>query len=80
MTITLLIQKIQKPHSFRKFMKKCVLCSNNAVFSVKDTSEYYCEDCALENFSDIGALTRIDEKIENPGPEDDLQDQIDEIE
>ncbi len=61
-------------------MKKCVLCSNEAVFMVKDTSEFYCEDCALENFSDIGALTRLDAELPKPGPEDDLQDQIDEIE
>lgn len=60
-------------------MKKCVLCSNPAVFTVKDTSEYYCEDCALENFSDIGVLERLDEPKEQGG-EKSLQDQIEDIE
>lgn len=57
-------------------MKKCVLCSNPAVFSVKDTSEFYCEDCALENFADIGALTRIGEGKEDSN---DVQEEIDDI-
>lgn len=60
-------------------MKKCILCSNKAVFAVKDSSEYYCEECALENFADTEALTRIDEpKEENKEPT--LQDEIEDIE
>ncbi|MEK6968085.1 MAG: hypothetical protein AABX51_05640 [Nanoarchaeota archaeon] len=43
-------------------MKKCVLCTNKAVFAVKDSSEFYCEECALENFSGTEVLSRIDEK------------------
>jgi len=60
-------------------MKKCVLCTNKAVFAVKDSSEFYCEECALENFSDIDVLTRLEEpKQENKEPS--LQDQIEDIE
>ena len=62
---TLILTQNSKTQLVSSFhMKKCNLCSNDAVFLVKETSEYYCEDCALENFSDIGALTRIDEEIE----------------
>ncbi len=60
-------------------MKKCVLCSNPAVFAVKDTSEYYCEDCALENFADVGSLSRIDEP-KKPIEEKSVQEQIEDIE
>ncbi|HLD19432.1 MAG TPA: hypothetical protein VJB90_05490 [Candidatus Nanoarchaeia archaeon] len=60
-------------------MKKCVLCTNKAVFAVKDSSEYYCEECALENFSDIDVLTRLeDQKV--PEKEPSLQDQIEDLE
>lgn len=59
-------------------MKKCVLCSNRAVYAVKDSSEYYCEECALENFSDIEGLTRLAEQKE-PAKEETLQEQFEDL-
>ena len=40
--------------------KKCILCTSAADYSVKDSSEYYCTNCALENFSDVGVLQEIE--------------------
>lgn len=40
--------------------KKCTLCDAEARYMVKDSSEYYCDECALENFSDVGVLQPIE--------------------
>lgn len=40
--------------------KKCIICNEEAKFSIKGSSEYYCNECAEENFSDIELLQKID--------------------
>ena len=42
--------------------KKCIICSEEAVFTIKDTSDYYCEDCADEQFADVSMLIKIEEQ------------------
>ncbi len=42
--------------------KKCIICGKEAKFSIKDTSDYYCEECAVEQFSDVSLLVKIDEQ------------------
>jgi hypothetical protein len=42
--------------------KKCIICNDKAIFAIKGSSEYYCDDCAHENFSDIELLQKIDEQ------------------
>jgi len=44
-----------------KMAKKCTLCSAEARYMIKDSSEYYCDECALENFSDVGVLQPIED-------------------
>jgi hypothetical protein len=44
-------------------VKKCVDCSVEAKFRIKDTSEYYCEDCADEHFADLAMLIKVEEEI-----------------
>ncbi len=45
-------------------MKKCVVCEEQAFLRIKDTSDYYCKECAEDNFEDISVLLRIsDENI-----------------
>ncbi|MBW2993040.1 hypothetical protein KY317_00525 [Candidatus Woesearchaeota archaeon] len=44
-------------------MKKCIVCGKKAEFGIKHSSEYYCEECALENFNDLELLEKIDEQI-----------------
>lgn len=41
--------------------KKCVVCGEEASYCIKGTSDYYCEECAKENFSDISVLKKIHE-------------------
>lgn len=48
--------------------KKCSICGEEAKYQIKDTSDYYCEECAEENFSDIALLKKVEEqatKIKN---------------
>jgi hypothetical protein len=42
--------------------KKCTICGKDAKYNIKDSSEYYCEECALESFDDISALVRVEEQ------------------
>ena len=42
-------------------MKKCIICGSEAAFSIKATSDYYCQDCAEEHFDDISYLEKIEE-------------------
>ena len=41
--------------------KKCIICKEDASLSVKGTSDFYCRDCAEENFDDLSYLEKIDE-------------------
>ncbi len=41
--------------------KKCIVCSEEASHRIKDTSDYYCKDCATENFADLNLLITIEE-------------------
>ncbi|MBI4440775.1 hypothetical protein HY639_01270 [Candidatus Woesearchaeota archaeon] len=54
-------------------VKKCLICAEPAEYSIKDTSDFYCRECAEEQFSDITLLIRIDEnapKVVNEEPEE----------
>lgn len=42
--------------------KRCIICNKEAKYKVKDTSEYYCEECAEENFGDITLLIKVEEE------------------
>ena len=42
--------------------KRCIICQGEAIYSIKDTSDYYCPECAQEQFSDISMLVKIEEK------------------
>jgi hypothetical protein len=41
--------------------KKCIICNEKAVFAIKGTSDFYCENCAEENFDDLTCLEKIKE-------------------
>ncbi len=43
-------------------VKKCIICGKEAVFTVKGSSEYYCDECAHESFSDITLLQRVEDE------------------
>jgi hypothetical protein len=43
--------------------KKCVICNENeAEFMVKDTSAFYCQECAETNFGDITLLVKVEDE------------------
>jgi hypothetical protein len=42
--------------------KKCIICGKPAKFLIKGTSDYYCEECAEENFAEISMLQTVEEK------------------
>jgi hypothetical protein len=42
--------------------KKCIICGKDAKYNIKDSSEYYCEECAHEHFDDISALVKVEEQ------------------
>ena len=41
--------------------KKCIVCDAEATYKIKDTSDYYCQECAQENFADLSLLVRVEE-------------------
>tara|TARA_Y100000294_G_scaffold112798_1_gene104548 strand:+ start:68 stop:283 length:216 start_codon:yes stop_codon:yes gene_type:complete len=43
-------------------VKKCIICNEEATHKIKDTSDYYCEECAKENFSDLDLLVTVEEE------------------
>lgn len=44
--------------------KKCIICSEEAKFKIKDTSDYYCQECAEENFNDLSVLVKVEEEAQ----------------
>ena len=41
--------------------KKCIICEEEAQYYIKDTSDYYCVDCAHEQFGDLSVLVAIEQ-------------------
>jgi len=41
--------------------KKCIICEAQAEFCIKDSSECYCKECAVEHFADLELLQKIEE-------------------
>ncbi len=44
--------------------KKCIICNEEAVYCIKDTSDYYCEECAEEHFGDITMLIKVEDEAQ----------------
>ena len=44
--------------------KKCVVCDAEASYKIKDTSDYYCQECAQENFADLSLLVKVEEEAQ----------------
>ena len=42
--------------------KKCIICSKEAEFGIKDSNEYYCKECASEHFQDLSYLQKVEEQ------------------
>ena len=44
--------------------KKCSVCDAEARYKIKDTSDYYCHECAQENFADLTLLVKVEEEAQ----------------
>ncbi len=44
--------------------KKCIICDGEAVYKIKDTADFYCEDCAQDNFNDLTLLVKVEEEAQ----------------
>ena len=42
--------------------KRCIVCTEEATFRIKDTSDYYCDQCADDNFADLSMLLKVEEE------------------
>lgn len=43
-------------------VKRCIICGEEAQFRIKDSSEFYCQECAEENFADLSVLQKVEEE------------------
>jgi len=44
--------------------KKCIICGKEAKFKIKGNNDYYCAECAEENFSDVSLLVKVEEEAQ----------------
>lgn len=42
--------------------KRCIICGGSASFAIKGSSEAYCRECALVNFSSLELLQQLDDQ------------------
>jgi hypothetical protein len=42
--------------------KKCIICGDEAVYAIKDTSDFYCTECAEEQFGELSMLVKVEEQ------------------
>lgn len=45
-------------------VKKCIICDEKAEFRIKDSNEFYCRECAEENFSDLSLLQKLEKEAQ----------------
>ena len=45
-------------------VKKCIICGKEAVYKIKDTPDFYCPECAEENFGDLDMLVKVEEEAQ----------------
>ena len=44
--------------------KKCIICNGPASYMIKGTADYYCQDCAQENFADLTLLLTLEDEAQ----------------
>ncbi len=62
--------------------KKCIICRQTAYYQIKDSADYYCRDCAEENFSDVEMLVTVEEEAQRlkKAIDERLDEDVEEIE
>ncbi len=58
--------------------KKCIICNDPALYVIKNTKDYYCQECASEQFGDLSYLISIEEalKQQKEASLDDIQEEL----
>jgi hypothetical protein len=51
-------------------MKKCLVCDEEAQFAIKETKDFYCKECAEEQFGDVSYLVTIENNGNKEEPVD----------
>lgn len=64
--VRILVDKLQKTlktkkHNHITMPKKCLICEDSAEFAIKNSNDYYCKECAEEQFNDISCLVPVEE-------------------
>ncbi len=44
--------------------KKCIICDEPAIYKIKDSADYYCQECAQDNFADLSVLVTVEEEAQ----------------
>ena len=44
--------------------KKCSICEAPAIYQIKDTNDFYCDECAQDNFADLTVLLKVEEEAQ----------------
>ena len=42
--------------------KKCLICSADAQYMIKDSTDFYCKGCATDFFADLGMLLKVEKE------------------
>ncbi|NQV91527.1 hypothetical protein HQ489_03555 [Candidatus Woesearchaeota archaeon] len=45
--------------------KKCIECGDEAEYKIKDSSDYYCRECAEEHFGDLDLLIVLEDEAQH---------------
>jgi len=65
-----------KVSSIENMKKKCTICTHDAGYRIKDTADFYCQECAEEHFGDISLLLPLVE-VQSSSEEDKEQEDED---
>lgn len=41
--------------------KRCLICEQEGKYAIKNTKDYYCQECAEDQFEDVSYLVPIEE-------------------
>lgn len=44
--------------------KKCHICGADAEYVIKDSTDFYCKECALDYFADLDMLCKVEEEAQ----------------
>ena len=44
--------------------RKCIICGETAIYLIKESTDAYCTECALDCFSDVSLLQKVEEQAQ----------------